>query len=162
MKIAFTTELPLEGFTRLAGHQLYAPFEEAEVLVSTFDVKVPRETIEAMPRLRLIANFGAGYNNIDLEVCKERGIRVTNTPQPVVEPTAELAFALMIDVARRVSEFDRMVRQGKAQFGGQRFGEMEVWTLEAYGAATTLRLRCLREQLPRERRPAALISLCSA
>ena len=120
MQIAFTTELPLEGFTRLAGHRLYAPFEEAEVLVSTFDVKVPREMIEAMPKLRLIANFGAGYNNINLQACKERSIRVTNTPQPVIEPTAELAFALMIDVARRVSEFDRMVRQGKAQFGVMR------------------------------------------
>lgn len=120
MQIAFTTELPLEGFTRLAGHRLYAPFEEAEVLVSTFDAKVPREMIEAMPKLRLIANFGAGYNNINLEACKERSIRVTNTPQPVIEPTAELAFALMIDVARRVSEFDRMVRQGKAQFGVMR------------------------------------------
>ena len=120
MQIAFTTELPLDGFTRLAGHRLYAPFEEAEVLVSTFDVKVPREMIEAMPKLRLIANFGAGYNNINLEACKERSIRVTNTPQPVIEPTAELAFALMIDVARRVSEFDRMVRQGKAQFGVMR------------------------------------------
>ena len=120
MQIAFTTELPLEGFTRLAGHRLYAPFQEAEVLISTFDVKVPREMIEAMPKLRLIANFGAGYNNINLEACKERSIRVTNTPQPVIEPTAELAFALMIDVARRVSEFDRMVRQGKAQFGVMR------------------------------------------
>ena len=73
--------------------------------------------IEAMPNLRMIANFGAGYNNIDLEACKERGIRVTNTPQPVIEPTAELAFALMIDIARRVSEFDRTVRAGQAVFG---------------------------------------------
>ena len=94
--------------------------EDAEVLVSTFDYKVSREMIEAMPHLRLIANFGAGYNNIDLETCKARGIRVTNTPQPVIEPTAELAFALMIDVARRVSEFDRTVRAGKAEFGVMR------------------------------------------
>jgi lactate dehydrogenase-like 2-hydroxyacid dehydrogenase len=68
-----------------------------------------------MPYLRLIANFGAGYNNIDLEACRERSIRVTNTPQPVIEPTAELAFALMIDVARRVSEFDRAIRNGTGQ-----------------------------------------------
>jgi glyoxylate reductase len=120
MQIALTTELPREGFKRLAGHTLYAPMEEAEVLISTFDVKVSRQMIEAMPKLRLIANFGAGYNNIDLEACKARGIRVTNTPQPVVEPTAELAFALMIDIARRVSEFDRTVREGKAQFGVMR------------------------------------------
>jgi glyoxylate reductase len=83
---------------------------DADILVSTFDYAVPRAMIEAMPNLKLIANFGAGYNNIDLEACRERGIRVTNTPQPVIEPTAELAFALMIDVARRVSEFDRKVR----------------------------------------------------
>ena len=117
MKIALTTALPKEGFTRLAGHKMYVPYEEAEVLISTFDCRVSREIIETMPYLRLIANFGAGYNNIDLEACKERGIRVTNTPQPVIEPTAELAFALMIDVARRVSEFDRRVRAGQATFG---------------------------------------------
>ncbi len=115
MKIALTTKLPAEGFRRLEGHTLYAPLEEAEVLVSTFDYKVSREMIEGMPNLRLIANFGAGYNNIDLEACRERGIRVTNTPQPVIEPTAELAFALMIDVARRVSEFDRAIRNGSGQ-----------------------------------------------
>jgi len=115
MKIAIVTELPREGFVRLAGHTLYAPLEEAEVLVSTFDKPVSREMIASIPKLRLIANFGAGFNNIDLEACRERGIRVTNTPQPVIEPTAELAFALMIDVARRVSEFDRAIRQGTCQ-----------------------------------------------
>lgn len=120
MKIAFTTELPREGFRRLADHELYAPTEEAEVLVSTFDYPVPRKMIEAMPHLQLIANFGAGFNNIDVDSCRERGIRVTNTPQPVIEPTAELAFALMIDIARRVSEFDRLVRTGQAQFGVMR------------------------------------------
>lgn len=136
MKIAFTTELPKEGFRRLEAYlnhgqqtssadsveQGLSPtdrwavlvgetgWQEAEILVSTFDYQVPREMIESMPHLRLIANFGAGFNNIDLVACKERGIRVTNTPQPVIEPTAELAFALMIDVARRVSEFDRNIR----------------------------------------------------
>ena len=121
MKIAFTTELPKEGFRRLAERGLddwslvNGDCSEAEILVSTFDYKVPRELIESMPRLKLIANFGAGFNNIDLEVCRERGIRVTNTPQPVIEPTAELAFALMIDVARRVSEFDRALRTGTGE-----------------------------------------------
>lgn len=120
MKIAFTTDLPQEGFKRLAGHEMNASLEEAEILVSTFDYPVPRKMIESMPHLRLIANFGAGFNNIDLNACRERGIRVTNTPQPVIEPTAELAFALMIDIARRVSEFDRLVRAGQAQFGVMR------------------------------------------
>ena len=103
-------------------------------MVSTFDYKVPRELIESMPNLRLIANFGAGFNNIDLDACRERGIRVTNTPQPVIEPTAELAFALMIDVSRRVSEFDRAVRSqlsSVSQFEG--FGVMKNLSHSLYG-----------------------------
>lgn len=115
MRIAFTTDLPAEGLTRLSAHSLYAPLEEADVLVSTFDKRVTAEMISSAPNLRLIANFGVGYNNIDLDACRKRGIRVTNTPQPVIEPTAELAFALMIAVARRVAEFDRALRDGTCQ-----------------------------------------------
>lgn len=115
MHIAFTTLLPNEGFRRLAQHELYAPLEQAEVLVSTFDKLVTREMIMSAPKLQLVANFGVGFNNIDLEACRERGIRVTNTPNPVIEPTAELAFALMHDVARRTAEFDRKLRAGTAE-----------------------------------------------
>ena len=129
MKIAFTTELPAEGFTRLEEHTLYAPLEEAEVLVSTFDKPVTREMIMSAPKLKLVTNFGVGFNNIDLEACRERGIRVTNTPQPVIEPTAELAFALMHDVARRTAEFDRKLREGKAE----PFGVMNNLSHSLYG-----------------------------
>lgn len=115
MRIAFTTELPAEGLTRLQEHDLYVPLNEADILVSTFDKRVTATMIASAPDLKLIANFGAGFNNIDLDACRERGIRVTNTPQPVIEPTAELAFALMIDIARRVSEFDRTLRNGTCQ-----------------------------------------------
>ena len=129
MKIAFTTILPHEGFQRLQGHTLYAPLEEAEVLVSTFDYRVTREMISSAPYLRLITNFGVGFNNIDLDACRERGIRVTNTPQPVIEPTAELAFALMHDVARRTAEFDRKLRAGIAE----PFGVMNNLSHSLYG-----------------------------
>ena len=129
MHIAFTTPLPSEGFTRLEGHILYADLSEAEVLVSTFDQPVTREMIMSAPHLQLVTNFGVGFNNIDLEACRERGIRVTNTPQPVIEPTAELAFALMHDVARRTAEFDRKLRQGTAE----PFGVMNNLSHSLYG-----------------------------
>ena len=129
MRIAFTTSLPAEGFTRLEQHMLYVPLKEAEVLVSTFDKPVTREMIMSAPHLKLITNFGVGFNNIDLEACRERGIRVTNTPQPVIEPTAELAFALMHDVARRTAEFDRKLRQGTAEA----FGVMNNLSHSLYG-----------------------------
>lgn len=129
MRIAFTTILPDEGFKRLSHHTLYAPLTDAEVLVSTFDKPVTREMIASAPHLQLITNFGVGFNNIDLEACRERGIRVTNTPQPVIEPTAELAFALMHDVARRTAEFDRKLRQGIAE----PFGVMNNLSHSLYG-----------------------------
>lgn len=129
MKIAFTTILPAEGFTRLREHELYAPLPEAQVLVSTFDKPVTREMIESAPNLQLVTNFGVGFNNIDLEACRERDIRVTNTPHPVIEPTAELAFALMHDVARRTAEFDRKLREGKAE----PFGVMNNLSHSLYG-----------------------------
>ena len=129
MRIAFTTSLPTEGFARLQRHTLYVPLEEAEVLVSTFDKAVTREMIISAPHLQLVTNFGVGYNNIDLDACRERGIRVTNTPQPVIEPTAELAFALMHDVARRTAEFDRKLRQGNAE----PFGVMNNLSHSLYG-----------------------------
>ena len=129
MKIAFTTSLPAEGFSRLAAHKLYAPLSEATVLVSTFDYPVTREMIANAPHLQLITNFGVGFNNIDLDACRERGIRVTNTPQPVIEPTAELAFALMHDVARRTAEFDRKLRLGTTE----PFGVMNNLSHSLYG-----------------------------
>ena len=129
MRIAFTTILPDEGFQRLSHHTLYAPLSDAEVLVSTFDKPVTREMIASAPHLQLITNFGVGFNNIDLDACRERGIRVTNTPQPVIEPTAELAFALMHDVARRTAEFDRKLRQGAAEA----FGVMNNLSHSLYG-----------------------------
>jgi glyoxylate reductase len=129
MRIAFTTILPDEGFRRLSHHTLYAPLADAEVLVSTFDKPVTHEMIASAPHLQLVTNFGVGFNNIDLEACRERGIRVTNTPQPVIEPTAELAFALMHDVARRTAEFDRKLRQGVAE----PFGVMNNLSHSLYG-----------------------------
>lgn len=115
MKIAFTTPLPPSGFSRLVGHELGVPMSEAQVLVSTFDYKVSSDLIATCPHLRLITNFGVGFNNIDLAACKERGIYVTNTPTPVIEPTAELTFALMHAVARRTCELDRKLREHLAE-----------------------------------------------
>lgn len=118
----------MEGFARLQGEELVmlvgakmssdeliSSVADAEVLIATFDYKICAEVIGAAKRLRLIANFGVGYNNIDLDACRARGIRVTNTPLPVIEPTAELAFALMHDVARRTALFDRQLRMGIAE-----------------------------------------------
>ena len=63
--------------------------------------------------LRIIANFGVGYNNIDVAAATQRGILVTNTPGVLTDATADLAMALILAVGRRLVEGDRMVREGR-------------------------------------------------
>ena len=100
------------------------PAPELERLVRDFDpdgivgmvnVPISDAVMEAAPRLRCIANYAVGYNNIDLEAAVRRGILVTNTPGVLTEATADLAFALLLAIARRVSESDRFLREGRFQ-----------------------------------------------
>ena len=68
---------------------------------------------EAGRSLQVVANFGVGYDNIDLEAARARGVRVTNTPGVLTGATAELAVALMLAAARRIAEADAAVRSGE-------------------------------------------------
>lgn len=115
MKIACDKVLPLEWFSRLNEHELNAPFEEAEVLLTTVYMKVSNELLERMPKLKLVVHFGVGYDNIDTAACTERNIIVTNTPNPVIEPTAELCMGLIYALCRRISELDRGLRDGSCK-----------------------------------------------
>lgn len=123
MNILFTTKLPLIGFENFGNDHIILPekaifsekqllqrLTDCDVLVPTFDYPIPKFFFDNAPRLKLIANAGVGFNNIDLEEANRRKIPVTNTPLPVIEPTAEHAMALMLAVARRIPELDRKIR----------------------------------------------------
>jgi glyoxylate reductase len=75
----------------------------------------------AAPRLRVVANFAVGHDNLDLEACTARGVLATNTPDVVTEATADLAWALLLAAARRVAEGDRFLRAGKPWIWGPEF-----------------------------------------
>ncbi|MFX7052319.1 D-glycerate dehydrogenase, partial [Acinetobacter baumannii] len=91
---------------------------ELEAAVATCDVLVPTVTdvidaslIEgASDRLKLIANFGAGVNHIDLNAARARGSIVTNTPGVLTEDTADMTMALIVSVPRRLAEGEKLVR----------------------------------------------------
>ena len=85
---------------------------EADVLLPMVADRVTARVIAAAPRLRLIANFGVGYNHIDVAAARARGIVVTNTPGVLTEDTADLTIALMLMVARRAGEGERLLRAG--------------------------------------------------
>lgn len=89
---------------------LKARVKDADALISILSTNVDKEVIEAGKNLKIIANYGAGFNNVDIEFAKEKGIYVTNTPGVSTRSTAELTFALVLAVARRIPEGDRLSR----------------------------------------------------
>lgn len=86
----------------------------ADILVSMFTNTVDAAMLDAAgPRLRGVCNFAVGHNNIDLDACRERGVTVTNTPDAVTEGTADLAWLLVMAVARGLVPADRFARSGE-------------------------------------------------
>lgn len=81
-----------------------------EVLVPNFGFYTDKEIIKKGEKLELIANYGVGYNNIDVDYAAQQGVAVTNIPNSVLEPTAELAFALLLGAGRRIGYYDRKMR----------------------------------------------------
>jgi glyoxylate reductase len=99
-------------------------------------LRVGKDAIENAAKLRVVANIGAGYDNIDVNECTRRRILVTNTPDVLTEATADLAFALTLAAARRVVEGDRFVRRGNWPHWQWNFlwgSEMHGKTLGLYG-----------------------------
>jgi glyoxylate reductase len=76
--------------------------------------RVDAEALDAAgPQLKVVANFAVGYDNVDLAACRERGVRVTNTPGVLTDATADLAWTLILAAARHVVAGDRLVRDGQ-------------------------------------------------
>jgi glyoxylate reductase len=86
----------------------------ASALVADPSMPVDGEVLDAAGEsLKVVANFAVGYDNIDLDACRERGVIVTNTPDVLTEATAELAMALTLAAARRMSDAERDLRAGR-------------------------------------------------
>ena len=125
IKVLFTYGMFRDGFTELEGtydvtfpegrgfsyNEVLEMIPEYDVLCSMFNFPVNKELIDRAVNLKLVANYAVGYDNIDISYALEKGLTVTNTPEPVIAPTADLALALIIDTARRVTECDRKLRR---------------------------------------------------
>jgi glyoxylate reductase len=87
--------------------------KDVRILISMVEDPIDAAFMDAVPDLALVANFGVGFDNIDLGTATERGILATNTPGAVVGPTAETAMGLLLAVARRIPEADAFMRSGR-------------------------------------------------
>ena len=126
-KVVVTQKLPYPVVEKLSGYNIFyndkdtqmdrnellMQAADADAIVSMLSDRIDKELIDNAKKLKIIVNYAVGFNNIDVVYAKEKGIVVCNTPHILTETTAELAFALIISVARRVVEADRFTREGR-------------------------------------------------
>src|SRR5690349_17212096 len=102
-----------EGGLEATRADLLAMAPGASALVVDPSVPIDAEVLDsAGASLKVVSNFAVGYDNVDLEACRERSVAVTNTPGVLTEATAELAMALTLAAARRMSDAERDLRAG--------------------------------------------------
>jgi glyoxylate reductase len=127
-RVFITRELPFPALDRLkAQHEVdewaeqtppppdafLSRAQQADALLTTVTDKVDGAFLDAAPNIKAVANLAVGTDNIDLDAAKERGIPVGNTPGVLTDATADIAFALLLAIARRLSEGEREVREGR-------------------------------------------------
>ena len=98
---------------------------DVDGLVSMLSERVDAELMDRAPVLKVVSNYAVGYNNIDVDAATSRGIMITNTPGVVTDATADLAWAILMGIARDVCQVDRFVRSG----------EWKEWRPEMFVAA---------------------------
>jgi glyoxylate reductase len=97
---------------QLSPDQLKARLSDKEGVVCLVTDAITADVMDAAPGLKVIANVAVGYNNIDVPAAQARGIVVTNTPDVLTDATADLTLALIMNITRRISEGDRLIRRG--------------------------------------------------
>lgn len=107
---AHDSELPL------ARAEILRRVHAASALLPVLTDRIDAELLDAAPRLRVVANHAVGYDNVDVPACTRRGIWVTNTPGVLTDSTADMTWALILALARRLREGERLIRSG--QFRG--------------------------------------------
>ena len=118
MRELFDARLNVDD-TPMSQAQLVEAAQAADVLVPTVTDRIDRSVLaQAGPRLKLIANFGTGVDNIDLDTARNRGITVTNTPGVLTEDTADMTMALILAVPRRLVEGAAYLRDQKNTWSG--------------------------------------------
>lgn len=105
-------EVPDDVAVELLAPDAPVPFGDYAGILPLLTRPIGALEMDRLRGLRVVANMAVGYDNVDLEAARERGVRVTNTPDVLTDATAELTWALILAAARRVGEGERLVRSG--------------------------------------------------
>jgi glyoxylate reductase len=100
------------GDAAIPRDELIRRVANKDALICVLTDRIDGEVLDAAPALKIVANIAVGYDNLDVPAARQRGVIVTNTPDVLTEATAELTWALILGIARRVTEGDRLIRSG--------------------------------------------------
>ena len=100
------------GDAAIPPDELRARLAGKDALVCLLTDRIDRETMDASPSLKIVANVAVGFNNVDVPYARSRGIVVTNTPDVLTESVADFTWALILAITRRLSEGERLLRRG--------------------------------------------------
>lgn len=95
------------------GKDFLSKIVDADAVISLISQKFDSSVIQKLKKCKIIANYGVGFNNIDVKFAEEKGIVVTNTPDVLTDSTADLTMALLLGCARRITEAELFLREGK-------------------------------------------------
>ena len=115
-------------FHTLSAAEFAARASEFEVLMTNGEDTVTRERIQSLPALGLIANFGVGYDGIDLQAAREHGVQVSNTPDVLTDDVADLAIGLLLATSRQIPAAQHFLESGAWADGGY------TWTRKVSGS----------------------------
>ncbi len=107
-----------EADTPLSQPELIAALQGCDGVFITGTEKIDATLLDACPQLKAVCTMAVGYNNIDVPACTQHGVVVTNAPGVLTETTADFGFALMMATARRISESERFLREGRWKHWG--------------------------------------------
>ena len=101
------------GDGRPSRDELLAALAEAEGVLGSAQLQIDAEALASSPRLRVVSNFGVGFDNADISAATQRGIVLWNTPRGLSDAVADLTLGLILSLARRLPESERFVREGR-------------------------------------------------
>jgi glyoxylate reductase len=133
----------------ISREELVKYASSADGIIAFLTEKYDKELLDQLPQCKIIANYAVGFNNIDIEYAKSKGIIVTNTPDVLTDATAEIAVSLILSCARRIIESDNFMRLNKfrgwepgsfngIQLSGKTFGVIGAGRI---GQATAKRIK---------------------
>ncbi|MCO5358914.1 D-glycerate dehydrogenase [Staphylococcus pasteuri] len=102
-----------EEFIPMPREKFLLSIKDATACFVTLSEKIDEICLNEAPNLKVVANMAVGFDNIDIDVAKQKGVTVTNTPEVLTETTAELGFTLMLATARRIVEAEQYIQEGQ-------------------------------------------------